>query len=89
MTDFEPFESNEEDDGPTNSTWYSELKKTFFLFLLFLMINSQVFITVILSKLPGTTESNLLTTNKGVIIQGILLSLAYICVSILVEQRWI
>jgi hypothetical protein len=89
MTDFESFESIKVKSEKKKQTWYSELKKTFFLFLLFLMINSQVFITVILSKISGTTESNLLTTNKGVIIQGIFLSLAYICVSILVDQKWI
>jgi hypothetical protein len=89
MTDFESFESIKVKSEKKKHTWYSELKKTFFLFLLFLMINSQVFITVILSKISGATESNLLTTNKGVIIQGIFLSLAYICVSILVDQKWV
>jgi hypothetical protein len=90
MTDFEPFDKIKSNiSSVPTSTWYKEMKRCLFIFILFLLINSQVFISQILSKFPDATDSGYNTNNKGVIIQGIILTLVYLCISILVDQEWV
>ena len=72
----------------STSSWYNEIKRCIFIFILFLLINSQVFITQVLSKFPESTDG-VIPNNKGAIIQAILLTMCYLCISILVDQGWI
>jgi len=91
MTDFKSFDNiKPKSKFSINSTnsWYSEIKRCIFIFILFLLINSEVFITQILSKFPESTN-NIIPNNKGVVIQGLILTMCYLCISILVDQGWV
>jgi hypothetical protein len=52
-------------------------KLAFFLFILFIILTSDVFIDKCLRKVPGSV-SNMTSTNKGTIVQAIVLVLFFI-----------
>lgn len=60
-------------------------KVAIFLFILFIFISSDVFIDRILSGKDSTYVDGRHTTGKGTIAQGLLLSLGYIIISVLVS----
>lgn len=63
------------------------LKSTFFIFILFIIITSDIFVKKILGKFSGTTEKDLFcVTGKGAFIQGLILSLSFIGVHMLIEN---
>lgn len=52
-------------------------KMAFFLFIIFIVLTSDVFIDKCLRKIPGSV-TNMTSTNKGSIIQGVFLVLFFI-----------
>lgn len=52
-------------------------KMAFFLFILFIIITSDIFIDKCLRKIPGSVE-NMNSTNKGTVIQGVFVVLFFI-----------
>lgn len=52
-------------------------KMSMFLFILFIIITSDIFIDKCLRKIPGSVE-NMTSTNKGTVIQGIFLVIFFI-----------
>jgi len=64
------------------------LKSAFFIFILFIIVTSDIFVKKILGKLSGTTEQDMFcVTGKGAFIQGLILSLGFIGVHMLIENE--
>lgn len=61
------------------------IKMLILLFLVYIFINSDVFIDNVLSRIKNTTESGILTS-KGVIVCGIVLILAHVLIDILINS---
>lgn len=59
-------------------------KLVFFLFMIFLLLSSDVFLAQILSNINGAMELNTVTT-YGTIIQGLFLILFYIIADMLIK----
>lgn len=59
------------------------------IFILFIIINSDVFIDRILSDKAGTYVEGRHPTGKGTVIQGMLLSVGYILLHVLVSCDYI
>jgi hypothetical protein len=76
-------------DNSSNSHWYQRGKMYVIVFILFLIMNSQVFITHVIDKFPGATDMNKNPTNKGVIAQCIIFSLLFIALDLLISQNWL
>lgn len=64
------------------------VKVAFFLFLLCMIIFSDVFIDNVLLKIPESVESGC-TTTKGTIIQIGIVSIGYIFIDFLVQKKWL
>ena len=64
------------------------LKMAFFLFLLGMLIFSDVFIDGILSKMDGNVQGEC-TTTKGTLIQLLLLCLSYIVLDLFTKAGWL
>jgi hypothetical protein len=60
-------------------------KTSIFLFILFILISSDVFIDRILSSPDNSYAEGRCCTTKGIVVQGILLSLGFILIHILVS----
>lgn len=65
---------------------YKSLKMGVFIFVLFFIISSEIFVTRVLKNIEGTIQYNHLT-NYGIIVQGIILSIAYILLNALVSKE--
>jgi hypothetical protein len=63
-------------------------KIAFFLFLIGMVIFSDIFIDGVLSKFDGSVSGEC-TTTKGTMIQLLLLCLGYIIIDLLVRLNWI
>ena len=66
-----------------------KIKAAFFLFILFIFICSDVFVDRILSDKNNTYVEGRNVTSKGIVVQGALLSLGYIVITILIENEYI
>lgn len=64
------------------------VKVAFFLFLLCMIIFSDVFIDNVLMKIPESVESGC-TTTKGTLIQIAIVSTVYILIDLLVQKKWL
>jgi hypothetical protein len=76
---FEIIEDDEEEVSESfdiSGIWYSIL-----LFLIYIFLNSELFIDKVLSNIDGTTDHKIITS-KGVLIQAVLLVLIMICVDL-------
>ena len=67
---------------------FKKFKISFFLFVLFILISSDVFVDRILSGNSDYVEGRH-ATGKGTLVQGILLALGYIIISCLVSCDYI
>jgi hypothetical protein len=56
-----------------------------FVFIIFIILNSDVFINSVLSKIKDTTKNSVPTT-KGTLISGLILSLAFIVFFAIIEK---
>jgi len=66
-----------------------KIKASFFIFILFIFICSDVFVDRILSNKNNTYVKGRTVNSKGVIAQGLLLSLGYIAITIFIENDYI
>ena len=62
-------------------------KIIFFLFIIFMFINSDIFIEKVLSRFDGTVEGRVTVTNKGTFISSIVLILFYMTFDMLIRNR--
>ena len=67
----------------------TKLKLAVFLFIIFIIINSDVFVDKVLSTKSETFAIGRSITTKGVIAQGAIVSVCYILLSVLVENEYI
>ena len=65
------------------------IKMAFFLFLYIMFLCSDVFIDRVLSTQDNRYVEGGITTDQGVVLQGILLSLGYIAIHILISNDYI
>jgi hypothetical protein len=65
------------------------IKTAVFLFILFILISSDVFIDRILSSTDNSYAEGRQCTTKGTVVQGILLSLGFIIIHTLVSYEYI
>jgi hypothetical protein len=72
-----------------SSIWHQKGKLYILVFILFLIINSQVFINQVIDRITGTTDFNKNTTNKGVIVQSTIFVILFIIIDILISQNWL
>jgi hypothetical protein len=63
-------------------------KMAFFLFLIFIILTSDVFIDKALRKIPGSVN-NMTSTNKGSVIQGVFLVLFFIIMDAVISSKTI
>ena len=83
----------EEDDDDTHDLYETSIglckkikfKSLIFLFILFIIISSDVFIEQMLDKFSNSVEHNC-PTSKGVIVQGIFLVLGFVILDTLVNS---
>lgn len=78
----EQYESEDEKKGDLNQLLLKGIgnmnfKIAFLLFFVYIILNSEIFIDNILSKIHCAIENNQ-TTNRGVMISGLFLSISYI-----------
>lgn len=66
-----------------------KLKLSFFIFILFIFISSDVFVDRILSNKKNTYVEGRVLTSKGVMVQGLILSVCYIIITLLVENDYL
>lgn len=57
---------------------------SFILFIIYLVISSDVFFSRVLKKIDGATQLENITT-YGIVVQGIILSISFILVDIIVN----
>lgn len=62
-------------------------KIIFFLFIIFMFINSDIFIEKVLSRFEGSVEGRTTITNKGTFISSIFLILFYMIFDMLIRNR--
>lgn len=60
------------------------LKTAVFLFILFIVVSSDVFIDRILSSTDNAYVEGRIPTTRGTLVQGVLLSLGYVCIHALI-----
>lgn len=70
-------------------TDYKKIKMAIFLFIIFILVSSDVFIEKVLSGKDSTYVEGRYATSKGTMVQGILLVFGYILVSILISCDYI
>lgn len=67
---------------------FKPIKISIFIFIMFILINSNVFIDRILSKNKSYVEGRIVT-EKGALVQGLLLSLWYLLINTLITHDFI
>ena len=84
---------NTQDDSNTNTIvgalGMRTIKISIFLFVLFILICSDVFVDRLLSTHDNRYVIGRQCTEAGVIVQGLLLSIGFICINILVSCDYI
>lgn len=76
-----------EDDSPT---FMQKIKIGGLLFLVFIILSSNVFIEFFLNKWSGSVDPAINSpTTYGTVIQGIMLVLAYVIIDIIVSQGFV
>jgi hypothetical protein len=68
---------------------FDKFKISAFLFILFLLVSSDVFIDRILSDKDDTYVSGRSVTSKGTMAQSMIVALVYIVIAVLVECNYI
>ena len=68
---------------------FDKVKVSAFMFIMFLLISSDVFIDRCLSDQDDTYVSGRTVTTKGTMAQGLMLSILYIVLAILVECNYL
>ena len=63
---------------------FKKIKISFFIFIIFILISSDVFVDRILSGNDGYVEGRYVT-DKGTMIQGLVMAICYIVISCLVD----
>jgi hypothetical protein len=63
------------------------VKTTVFLFVLFILLHSDVFVDRVLSSSDNSYVEGRSLTTKGTIIQGVLLSLGYVLIHALISSE--
>lgn len=81
--DFDDFEEKESTVPLLGKT--NHIKLSIFLFLLFILVSSDVFVDKVLSTFNGLTSGDQ-PTGSGVVVQGVIMSLSYILINILMEK---
>ena len=72
----------------TESVWAVSWKKKIFLFAIFLLISSTMFISQVIGKISDSmVRDTTSTTNKGTVVQGIFLVLIYSLMEYLIDNR--
>jgi hypothetical protein len=61
-------------------------KSNILLFMIFIFVMNKYFINNVLIKFNKAVEPNGSTTQYGTVIQGVILVISYICLSMLVEH---
>ena len=61
-------------------------KSMVFLFILFVLITSDVFISIILKKLSGAVDDHGLASPYGTVVQGVILVIGYMLINFLIDQ---
>lgn len=64
-------------------------KSLLFLFILFILITSDVFINILLKKINGTIDDRGIPTPYGTMIQGFVLVLCYMLLNFFIEKELI
>jgi hypothetical protein len=64
-----------------------EYKSYAFLFIIFILVTSDVFVNLMLKKINGATDSYGSVTPFGVVMQGLMLVLAHIIMHSLVKRE--
>lgn len=64
-----------------------QYKSLIFLFILFVLVTSDVFVEVILKKMSGTVDDAGDATPYGTVIQGLILVLAYMILNFFIDQE--
>jgi hypothetical protein len=64
---------------------YNTLKKAFFILILFIIVHSDVFIDKVLSASSKDLVSGRQCTDKGMLVQGMIVSIGFILLHILIE----
>ena len=78
-----------DDSVPGFSPGSSIFKIALFIFILFIVINSDVFIDKILSSDDNTFAEGRHATAKGTFVQGLIISIGYICLHMLVSTGYL
>ena len=65
------------------------LKIAFFMFIVFVFLNSDVFVEKVLSNKENTYTEGRLVNANGTIVQGVFLAIIYIIISILVACDYV
>lgn len=90
MPDSDPFLTDDTTDDFTSifndAITAVPYKLLFLLFLLFIIITSDVFVNRVLSRFSGAVDYKQ-ATNYGVVIQGIMLVLAFMLAAMLEKQK--
>ena len=85
--DYEPiFNIKNEQSNDDNGYNKSNIKVCVLLFILFIILSTDVFTDQILSKFNGATSMGV-STSTGVIIQGIFLVIGYILIDLLCRSE--
>lgn len=74
-----------DEDNDRDNRFFQKFRTAFYLFIVFMLVCSDVFIDQILSRFGDSVDVNMPTT-KGVVIQSIFMVIAYILVDSLVES---
>ena len=68
---------------------FNTFKIAFIMFIMFIMVSSDVFIDRVLSSNNNLYSKGRVTTCRGVVIQGVVLSIGYIILYTLVHHNYI
>lgn len=75
-------DDDSDDQSPPSSPFMNKIRSAIFLFIVFLLLSSDVFIDQALSRFNGAVDAGI-PTSIGVVIQGIFLVVGYILIDTL------
>jgi hypothetical protein len=64
-----------------------QYKSLLFLFVLFILLTSDVFANLVLKKMSGTVDANGYATPYGTVIQGLVLVIGHMILNFFIEQK--
>lgn len=70
-----------------NALYSIKYKSLIFLFILFILITSDVFVSMLLKKLNGAVDDRGDATPYGTVMQGLTLVLAYMVLNFCIDQE--